>query len=706
MLPSIPVKKSDQDIGIVVSTGNPDGSFVAPVQMDYFAATSGFVYKNRDASGNLSQKLWQSWRSPDGKYGWTRQCDVSSEGVDLWSCHSVGTVPWERWTSLSGTEVSQALGITRQSNVGGAVVEEPIKSFHGQNELVYSTFDSAGNESQVLFQSFRQSVSPKGWTRISTISLDSGIQWSNEVVEVSTQSMVQDEDGNDLSLFSSEDGFAYGPPAGNYQLIQAIQPYSTEQQGDYFGGYYRTCSIDKNAGPQWDTGCKAFGRPGQAGYPKGIAVEIPIAGGGSIVKPVVAQDGFVIDRTGGLDGSEQTLYQTVYLVDGTGRGWIRQCSINNGIIDWDGCSGNNNWVSRDIMQYDIEYGKVGWPGGTGDIGTPPLPPDSQPTSEPAPTSTPVVSCVDFTVDPWETVNVEVDYPMTISLSEDKGKEGVRTVLNGDVEGGYASLQKKIDSNETRVFYGDDASPGQFPWMVSVGYSGGNWFCSGAIIGKNYVSTAAHCLPATSVYHGMSAGEGDEYTVEESFASNDMDFAILRIKESLPSPYLEMGTIDSVNVGSMMTVIGFGYDESGSIPEVLQYTKVELLANSEVPDGYIAAGYDPDIEFMAAGDGEQNTDTCQGDSGSPIVYNNVSYGVTSWGYGCGLPDFPGVYAKNDLELWDEVSNRNFIKISYNGSEIYYGPIVEIPRLDFEESGGTVTFESESNDSAYLSKCPLD
>jgi hypothetical protein len=126
----------------------------------------------------------------------------------------------------------------------------------------------------------------------------------------------------------------------------------------------------------------------------------------------------------------------------------------------------------------------------------------------------------------------------------------------------------------------------------------------------------------------------------------------------------------------------------------------------VPDGYIAAGYDPDIEFMAAGDGEQNTDTCQGDSGSPIVYNNVSYGVTSWGYGCGLPDFPGVYAKNDLELWDEVSNRNFIKISYNGSEIYYGPIVEIPRLDFEESGGTVTFESESNDSAYLSKCPLD
>ncbi|CAF4470988.1 unnamed protein product, partial [Rotaria sp. Silwood2] len=44
----------------------------------------------------------------------------------------------------------------------------------------------------------------------------------------------------------------------------------------------------------------------------------------------------------------------------------------------------------------------------------------------------------------------------------------------------------------------------------------------------------------------------------------------------------------------------------------------------------------------------STDTCQGDSGGPLMafVNNVwqLHGITSNGYGCALPGYPGIYTR--------------------------------------------------------------
>ena len=58
-------------------------------------------------------------------------------------------------------------------------------------------------------------------------------------------------------------------------------------------------------------------------------------------------------------------------------------------------------------------------------------------------------------------------------------------------------------------------------------------------------------------------------------------------------------------------------------------------------------------MVCAGIKEGGKDACQGDSGGPFVCNDggkaVIAGVVSWGNGCALADYPGVYARTTYVL---------------------------------------------------------
>jgi trypsin len=55
-----------------------------------------------------------------------------------------------------------------------------------------------------------------------------------------------------------------------------------------------------------------------------------------------------------------------------------------------------------------------------------------------------------------------------------------------------------DDNSEFIIGGNDASIGQFPWMVSIRFEGSpgaelRHGCGGGIMNKNWIITAAHCL---------------------------------------------------------------------------------------------------------------------------------------------------------------------------------------------------------------------
>ncbi|GIY30905.1 serine proteinase stubble [Caerostris extrusa] len=106
------------------------------------------------------------------------------------------------------------------------------------------------------------------------------------------------------------------------------------------------------------------------------------------------------------------------------------------------------------------------------------------------------------------------------------------------------------------------------------------------------------------------------------------------------------------VGKYATVTGWGrLYEDGPLPDVIQEVSLPILTNKQCETMYRSAGFVeeiPDI-FICAGYVNGGKDSCEGDSGGPMVLQEedgrwVLAGVISWGIGCAMPNQPGVYTR--------------------------------------------------------------
>ncbi|XP_016979465.1 trypsin beta [Drosophila rhopaloa] len=219
----------------------------------------------------------------------------------------------------------------------------------------------------------------------------------------------------------------------------------------------------------------------------------------------------------------------------------------------------------------------------------------------------------------------------------------------------------------RIVGGTATTITSFPWQISLQRSGSH-SCGGSIYSANVIVTAAHCLQSVSA-STLQIRAGSSYwssggTVlkvasfrnHEGYNANTMvnDIAIIKLSGSLgfSSSIKSIGLAGSNPAnGAAASVSGWGTQSSGSssIPSQLQYVNVNIVSQSVCASG--AYSYGSQIRSSMICAASSGKDACQGDSGGPLVSGGVLVGVVSWGYGCALSNYPGVYASvADLRSW--------------------------------------------------------
>ncbi|XP_046638367.1 trypsin Blo t 3-like isoform X5 [Daphnia pulicaria] len=235
-----------------------------------------------------------------------------------------------------------------------------------------------------------------------------------------------------------------------------------------------------------------------------------------------------------------------------------------------------------------------------------------------------------------------------------------------------------------IYGGTPALLGEFPYMAYLELGTDGYFCGGTLISSTHVLTARHCLSANQSYAStytvrVNTLELDGSTpgaiarkVKKIILHPNYDIGLLVLRSAvttikpipLPSPLPPTTTKKpgTTKVPTKITtpfyscacaplseyadmnavVTGWGYRAPGEpSTTALLKTNVTIHDNSVCIRQYGIGAIDTDHKLCASAPGK---DTCNGDSGGPIIVNGVLVGVTSGGMDCDDPYYAGIYVR--------------------------------------------------------------
>lgn len=267
----------------------------------------------------------------------------------------------------------------------------------------------------------------------------------------------------------------------------------------------------------------------------------------------------------------------------------------------------------------------------------------------------VVSCTDITivVTGQETVHRKLLNRQNTEFAD----ENLAAATTEDV----ASSQEESETalNNPKIVGGEESEAGEFPYYVDLD------FCGGALITPRVVLTAGHCDPQRLTDKPVTVGAltrddkfdpGKRITVLEGIAhpkfgqngNLNNDFGLLLLERPYALPSNIQVVLNDQNryppYGTEMIAIGMGSTKyGGDLVDNLRDVSIPFVPGPTCKNTF---GMSITRKMLCAGDPANGKDTCQGDSGSPLIHKMGNthrlVGVVSWGINCA--EYPGVYAR--------------------------------------------------------------
>ncbi|XP_061614258.1 suppressor of tumorigenicity 14 protein homolog isoform X2 [Phyllopteryx taeniolatus] len=229
----------------------------------------------------------------------------------------------------------------------------------------------------------------------------------------------------------------------------------------------------------------------------------------------------------------------------------------------------------------------------------------------------------------------------------------------------------------RIVGGADASPGSWPWQVSLQMERYGHVCGATLLAARWLVSAAHCFQdsdaikysdprAWRAYIGMrlmAAGKNAAAAASRPLRrivphpayerlTSDYDIALVELGapvffNELVQPVCVPAPSHAFAIGTSCYVTGWGVlTEDGELASRLQEASVRIINRNTCNELYDDA---VTPRMLCAGNLQGGVDACQGDSGGPLVCQEHGRrwflaGIVSWGEGCARQNRPGVYTQ--------------------------------------------------------------